>query len=537
MMNDGKPRILVLGGGFAGMFAAKELARRVKGLAEIELINEVNYFVFQPLLPEVAAGSISTRDAVSPLRQLLRGARVRQAHVHDVDLERRVVTLFQGQQRRFTEVSYDHLVLALGQSSDLSRVPGLAEHALPMKTLADAHRLRNHVIDKLEHADITLLPEVKGQLLTFAVIGAGFSGVEVVGEMRDLIHRSLSFYPNIDPKQIRILLFEFAGDILGELPPSLRSYAAKHLEKQGIEVMTKTAIAEASGTEIVTSSGEVIGTRTVVATVGNAPSPLVAKLPLPKLGGKVKTERSLRVEGFETLWSLGDAAAIPLVENASERQDFAPPTAQFAVREARALANNIAATLQGKPPAPFQYKSKGALASLGGQRGVAQVYGISLKGWIAWVLWRAYYHGFVPGFGTRVRIAMNWFLDDVLHRSTVQSGMAKGSSMAYRRYRAGDRVFEAGNRTDGFYIVVEGRFERRMKDPESGDVRVEEILPGGDFGQAVLMGEVLRIGTVRALEDSRVLVVQAEDFRTLVKAMPVLRDHFGLTDSKTKDDQ
>ncbi len=526
-MNDqARPRILVLGGGFAGMYAAKELARRVRDLAEIELINEVNYFVFQPLLPEVAAGGISTRDAVSPLRQLLRGVKVRQAHIHEIDLQQRVVTLFQGQQRRFTRVPYDHLVLAVGQSSDLTRVPGLDDHALPMKTLADAHRLRNHVIDKLEHADITLLPEVKSELLTFTVIGAGFSGVEVVGEMRDLIFKSLSFYPNIDPAEIRMLLFEFAGDILGELPAPLRSYAGKHLEKQGIEVITNTAIAEATGTQIVTSNGEVIGTRTVVATVGNAPTPLVAKLPVAKQQGKVRTDRLLRVEGFETLWALGDAAAIPLVEEPSERKDYAPPTAQFAVREARALAVNIDAVLRGKQATPFQYKSKGALASLGGRRGVAQVFGVSLKGWLAWLLWRAYYHSFVPGFGTKVRIAMNWFLDDVLTRSTVQSGEASSTSIRYRRYRAQDRVFETGNRTDAFYYVLEGLFERVITDPESGERRVDRIGPGGHFGEALLRGEVLRIGTVRALEDSRVLVIEANDFRKLVNAIPALQAEF-----------
>ena len=185
------------------MFAAKELQRRVGRVAKIELINEVNYFTFQPLLPEVAAAGISVRDAVAPAAALLPRVRVRQAQIYDVDLERRTVVIFQGVQQRYTEVGYDHLVLALGQNVDLSRIPGLAAHALTMKTLSDALTLRNHVIDKLEHADITSLPDVKRELLTFTVIGGGFSGVETAGEMMELIDRSLVFYPSIARSEVR----------------------------------------------------------------------------------------------------------------------------------------------------------------------------------------------------------------------------------------------------------------------------------------------------------------------------------------------
>lgn len=223
MTTSTKPRILILGGGFAGMFSARELSRQVGKDAEIELITEVNFFTFQPLLPEVAAGSISVRDAVAPLRRLLPGVRVRQAQIYDIDTERKIVTIFQGLQRRYTEVSYDHLVLALGQVTDLSRVPGLAAHALTMKTLSDALALRNHVIDKLEHADITNLPEVKKELLTFTVIGGGFSGIETAGEMIELIDRSLVFYPNIDRSEIDVRIIEFADRCWASCRPRWRT--------------------------------------------------------------------------------------------------------------------------------------------------------------------------------------------------------------------------------------------------------------------------------------------------------------------------
>ena len=254
MAVGGRKQILVLGGGFAGMFAARELRRHVGRVADIELINEVNYFTFQPLLPEVAAGGISVRDAVAPLRRLLPGVRVRQAQIYAIDLERKIVTIFQGLQRRYTEVGYDHLVLALGQTVDLSRIPGLAAHALTMKTLSDALTLRNAVIDKLEHADITALPEVKKELLTFTVIGGGFSGVETAGEMMELIERSLVFYPNISRSEVRVLVVEFADRLLGELPASLGEYTRSFFEKRGIEVLLGTGIREATGTAIVTTT-------------------------------------------------------------------------------------------------------------------------------------------------------------------------------------------------------------------------------------------------------------------------------------------
>jgi NADH:ubiquinone reductase (H+-translocating) len=344
-MDQPRKRILVLGGGFAGMFAARELQRRVGNRAAVELINGVNYFVFQPLLPEVAAGSISIRDAVAPLRRLLPRVRVRQAQVYDVDLQRKVVVIFQGQQRHYIEVPYDHLVLALGQSVDLSRISGLDHHALTMKTMSDALTLRNHVIDKLEHADVTAMPQVKKECLTFTVIGGGFSGVETAGEMKDLIERSLPLFPNIDPKEIRILLIEFADRLLGELPATLGGYAKAFFEKRGIEVLLRTGVKSATGTAIVTSDDQVIGTRTVVATIGNAPSPIVAKLDLPNDRGRVRTDRTLRIEGFEDVWALGDAALVPLVERPSAREHYAPPTAQFAVREARHLARNLEADM------------------------------------------------------------------------------------------------------------------------------------------------------------------------------------------------
>ncbi|MFO1106168.1 MAG: FAD-dependent oxidoreductase [Amaricoccus sp.] len=520
-----KPRIVVLGGGFAGMFAAKALHRTLRDRVDIELINSTNHFVFQPLLPEVAAGSITSRDAISPLRLLLPGIRFRQASVYDVDFDRKVITFFQGQQRRYTEIGYDQLVIALGQVIDLSRFPGLTDHAITMKTVGDAYRLRNHVIDKLEHADITSMPEVKKELLTFTVVGAGFSGVETVGEMKEMIDRSLKFYPNIDPAEVRVVVLEFADRVLAELPEPLASYAHRFLEKRGIEIKLKTGVARATGTHVVTSTGEVIGTRTIVATIGNAPSPIIAKFALEKQHGRIAVDRMLRARGAADVWALGDCALIPMKEDAKDRYDFAPPTAQFAVREARTLAKNIAVSLEGGALTPFDYSSKGSLASLGGKRGVAEVYGWRISGFPAWLLWRSYYLSFLPGFSTKLRVMLNWLFDAILPRNTVQVQSEPKGGARYVHYLAGDRIWERDNRADGFYTILEGKVEFRIPDGTGGEI-VRILGPGDHFGERVLLGTGLRTGTTKALEDTKVVVLAPEDFLRMTNAFPPLKDYF-----------
>jgi NADH:ubiquinone reductase (H+-translocating) len=265
---------------------------------------------------------------------------------------------------------------------------------------------------------------------------------------------------------VRVLLVEFADRLLGELPASLGEYTRRFFEKRGIEVRLRTGIREATGTAIVTTDGELIGTRTLVATIGNAPSPLVAKIGLPNERGRLRTDRTLRVEGRDDIWALGDAALIPLVETPSERGHYAPPTAQFAVREARALAKNVAAALEGRPGGAvrLQVKGRARLARRASRRGGGVR--VRLTGLPAWLLWRGYYLSFVPGFATKMRVAAQWLLDSVVGRSTVQTGIRQGPGTRYIRYRAGDRVFEEGNRADGFYAVVEGAFELRVRDPD-----------------------------------------------------------------------
>jgi NADH:ubiquinone reductase (H+-translocating) len=520
-----KKRVLVLGGGFGGVFAAKALERQGRGKLDVELINANNYFVFQPLLPEVAAASIHSSDAVVPLRQLLRRLQVRQAEIMGIDFAKKTV-IVQGARLTPIELPYDELVLALGTGVDLKRFPGLSEHALTMKTLADAHRLRTHVIGCLESADVTREADVKEQLLSFVVVGAGFSGVETVAEVRELVRRALKYYPNIKPEEIRFYLVEYADRILPTFPADLAAYATQRLIKNGIEVLTGIGTKSATGSAVVLTDGRVIPTSTVVATIGNGPHPLVSALGLDMKWARIKTDRYMRVPGLDGVWALGDAALIPLIDDPKEDPaHYATQTAQFAVREGRQLASNIIAKIDGKDLKPFAYTSKGSLASLGMSKAVADVYGIKLSGTIAWLLWRGFYLSFLPGLASKLRVGVTWLLNSVMPPNIVQIQVPP-SATRYIHYRKGDTVFEPGMLIDGFYTVIKGNFELTIDNPETSEHFEKHFGPGEHFGERVLLKSALRTGRVVALDDGLLLFIAQKDFTRFARAFPFLDNYF-----------
>ncbi|MGH1405429.1 MAG: FAD-dependent oxidoreductase [Rhodomicrobiaceae bacterium] len=521
-----KKKIVIIGGGFAGVFAAKELRRKMGKDADIELINKDNYFVFQPLLPEVAGGGINSSDAITSLRLLLKNVQVRLAEVINVDFDQKVITVLQGTRRMPVEVEYDQLVLAMGQTADLSRFPGMTEHALTMKYMGDAFTLRNHVIRCLEHADVAQVPEIKKRLLTFLVVGAGFSGVETVGEIKHLIDKSLKYFPNISPDEIEVKLIEFADRILLELPASLGEYAQKQLEKNGIEVLTNVGVSSATATSAELSTGDIIPTKTVVATIGTGPNPLVKKLGLEMQWGKIKVDRCMRVPGKNDVWALGDAALIPLSDNPSERHDFAPPTAQFAVREGKQLGLNIRRVLHGWELKEFAYVSQGSMASLGASKAVAEVNGIKLKGFMAWLLWRSFYLSFLPGFVTKMRVLLNWMLHSFVPRNISLIEPPKRAATKYVHFRKGDVVFDRGMIADGFYTVMEGKFELDFKDAETGKHIQRTYGPGQHFGERIILGRDKRTGKVKATENSICLWVARDDFKRFARGFPMLDEYF-----------
>jgi len=525
-MADNKKKVLVIGGGFGGVFAAKSLEKLGRGLVDVELINNNNYFVFQPLLPEVASSTLSSSDAVVPLRQLLGDVQVRQARVMGIDFERKIVIVMQGARMTPVELPYDELVIALGTGVDLARIPGMVDHALTMKDLTDAHSLRTHAIGCLETADVTTEKPIKDQLLTFVVVGAGFSGVETAAELNDLIRRALRYYHNIKPEDIRMYLIEYADRILPTFPADLAEYATKNLRANGIEVLTGVGTKSATATGVALTDGRIINTSTVVATIGNGPHPLVEALGIDLHWGRIKTDHFMQVPGHDHVWAVGDAALIPLNEDPKEDPaDYATQTAQFAVREGYQLAVNIVAKLKNEPLAPFAYKSKGSLASLGMSKAVADVYGIQMSGLFAWLLWRGFYLSFLPGFIAKVRVGLNWMINAIMPPNIVQLRM-RPPATRYIHFWKGDKVFEPGMLIDGFYTVINGRFKLTIDNPETDEHFEKEFGPGDHFGERVLIKTELRTGLVQAMEDGLLLFTAQKDFTRLARAFPFLDNYF-----------
>lgn len=516
-------RIVIIGGGFGGAFTARYLKRLAPAATEIELINSTNYFVFQPLLPEVASGNISAPDAVTPLRQLLPGVKVRMGTVTGIDRDSGCVHLLQGSFRTPQKRYYDHLVIAAGQKTDLDIAPGFREHALCLRSLADAHELRNKIIRRLEHADVTEDPVIKERLLTFVVGGGGFSGVETMGEISEMIRRTLRFYPNVRQSDIRTVIVQSGARLLPELPEKLGRYAERILGKRAVEMILGTRVNSVTANSVFLSNGQRIETGLFVSTVGNGPTRFCSSLGLPLVRGKLPVERTLKVRGADNIWALGDAALIPMDDSG---EIFAPPTAQFAVREAKSLARNISAALVGREPMPFEFKPGGALASIGNYKGVAQVLGVNFSGLIAWMTWRFLYIGMLPGFSTRLRVALNWAFDFVMPRSIVQIANQNTSSATTRRYAKGDVISSPGQFVDGFYSVLDGYLESRVPQGDGKEDFVRIFGPGDHWGEVLATAGAQTLGTLTATEDAQVLVLKADDFRNLRAAFPALNEYF-----------
>ncbi len=521
-MKSDRTKIVIIGGGFGGAFAAKFLRRYGGGNFEIELINATNYFVFQPLLPEVVSGTISAPDAVTPLRYMLPGVKVRMAEVTSVDKSAKTISLLQGTRRFPQTVAYDHLIIAIGQETNMSRSPGLAAHSFPMRSLADAHELRNQVIRCLEHADITENPDVRQRLLTFVVAGGGFSGVETIGELVEMIRRTLRFYPNINDDDIRAVLIQRGERILPELSAKLAMYAQRKLQDRNVEVVLGTQVVSVTANHLYLDNGTRIATDTLVTTVGSGPHNFAKNLGLELQRGKIVVDRFLRVQACDDIWCVGDAALIPMPTVNDGDVKYAPPTAQFAVREAQFVAKNIVAAQKGEDLHSFTYEPKGSFASIGNYKAVAELLGFRLSGLFAWLMWRGLYIGMLPGFSTRLRVALNWLFDYFLPRSIVQIANKPAMATRCRHYAKGDVICRPGQTVDGLYNVIGGAMESRIPGENGQDDIVRVIGPGEHWGERSMVDNTLARGTLTATMDTQLLVLQRSDFLSLRAAYPVI---------------
>lgn len=514
-------RVVILGGGFGGAFTAMHLERRLRGRTNVDvtLVCRENYLVFQPLLPEVVSASIGIVDTIAPLRRLCPRTTLYTRQISHVDLAQRTVTLEPGVRLRPVELPFDHLVLALGNVPAFGRMPGLQQHAMPFKNIGDALHLRNHVLHLLEEAAVEPAQDVRRTLTTFVVAGGGFSGVEVAAELNDFVREIVRDYKGLDPNEVRVVLVHSGERILPELADRLGAFAQRVLTKRGVEIRLKSRLASATATAAILTSGERIATRTLVSTVPVGPNPIVASLSVPRDRNRVVVDHHLAVPGHEGLWALGDcAAARDAVTGAP-----VPPTAQHAIREARCVAENIVAAVDGGQPRAFSFPGLGKLASLGRRTAVAEVLGVQLSGLVAWWLWRTVYLMKLPGFDRKLRVAADWTLDLFLRQDIVQLKTERSRPINYEHFGAGEVVIRQGDVGDKLYVIQSGEAGvfRAVADGEPTQVAVHK--PGAYFGEMALLSDAPRNATVKALTPLDVLAVAREDFLTLVGSFPELR--------------
>jgi NADH dehydrogenase len=415
--------VVILGGGYGGLYAARKLERLLPShSATVTIVNDVNFMLYTPLLPGAAGGTLEPRHVVVPLREELRSTNIYLGHVLSADPSRREVQVRSAEGREET-LHYDQLVVALGSTSRILPIPGLAEHAVGFKTLSEAISLRNRLIQALERAETVVDDETRAALLTFVVVGAGYAGLEGIAELQDLAADIIDLYPRSRLHGLRFVLVEARERVMMEISAELAAFATAELRRRGIEVRTGTTIERVSAGSVELSTGEVVPTRTVAWTAGVKPHPVIAKLGLPlDGGGRITTDRFCQVEGFSDVWAIGDAAAIP---DPARPGQPSPPTAQHALREARTVAHNVAAALGGDTPAkkrPFKYKTLGVFVDMGRHQAVAETVGIKWRGFPAWFLARSYHLAMMPGFKRRTRLVTDWTVGLLFGRDASELG-------------------------------------------------------------------------------------------------------------------
>lgn len=407
-----------------GLYVALRLSKKINARrAEVVVIDPQPHMTYQPFLPEAAAGNISPRHSVVPLRRELKRCRIVSGEVTKIEHDRKTVTV-QPIDGPATEMTYDHIVVAPGSVSRTLPVPGLRENGIGFKTIGEAIYLRNHILDRLDIAAVTPDPEVRKASLTFVFVGGGYAGIEALAEMEDVVHDALKYYPELDRKEVRFVLVEATNRVLPEVGPDMGAYAVRQLDSRGIDIRLGTRLESCVDGLIKLSDGAEFRAETLVWTAGVKPSPMLERTDLPRgPRGHVTCLPTLQVvDGdrvLEGAWSAGDCAQVP---DLTKPGAYCSPSAQHAVRQATLLADNIRQVILGGVPKEYKHKYAGSVASLGLYKGVAQVYGIKLKGLPAWFMHRTYHMSRIPSFNRKIRVLADWTLAFVFKRETVSLG-------------------------------------------------------------------------------------------------------------------
>lgn len=521
-MSTHPKQVLILGGGFAGVYTARHLEKLLRpDEVTITLVNRENYWVYQPMLPEVISGSIGLTNVVSPIRRLCPRTNLIMREVENIDLNKQIVTISPGFRPRHLQLKYDYLVIALGNITNFHGMPGMIENAMPFRTLADAIALRNHLIHVLEEADVEDNPEQRRALLTFVVGGGGFSGVEVMAELGDFVRSVKQNYRRLRDQPHRCVIVQAGDRILPEMSEALADFAQRILRQRGIELVLNDRLKAATSERAILQSGTDIPCRTLISTVPSALPPVVQRLDCPKERDRLLVNTGLELNGYEgKVWALGDCAFVKTVAGTK-----VPPTAQHATREAATAAVNIAVAVRGGKRAQFAFEGLGTFGSLGRGAAVAQVFGANISGLPAWLLWRYIYLSKMPGLNGKVRIATDWLLRLVFGPELVQTKVASESNIQTQHFEPGDFIFRQGDLGNSVYVIEEGECEV-LREHEGLQQRLATLTRGEYFGEMALLSDGTRNASVCARSSLDALIIPKRDFNKLRQSVPAFGEVF-----------
>jgi NADH:quinone reductase (non-electrogenic) len=433
--SDGRPRVLILGGGYVGLYTALRLKKKLHpGEAHVTIVDPRSYMTYQPFLPEAAAGSLEPRHVVVSLRRELRGLDVVNGRVTDIRHRDRAV-MVQPEEGEPFQLRYDQLVVALGSVARTLPIPGLKDFGIGFKQVEEAIALRNHVLDRLDVAASVDDTELRAAALTFVFVGGGYAGIEALGELQDMAHDAVSFHDGLAYGDLRFVLVEASDHILPEVGADMGRYTVRQLRSRGIDVKLNTRLESCVEGNVVLSDGTRMRADTLVWTAGVKANPVLTNSDLPLDNrGRLRCRADLRVEGpdgiVDGVWGAGDCAAVPDLTGGPGA--FCSPSAQHAVRQARLLGDNLVAVLRGQQPAQYRHRHVGSVASLGLHKGVAQVYGIKVRGFPAWFMHRTYHMSRMPTLNRKVRIVLDWTLALFFRRELVALGRLQDPQAEFR---------------------------------------------------------------------------------------------------------
>src|SRR6202041_2075160 len=526
-------RLVIIGGGFAAVKFAKTLRGKLSGSeCEILLFNRENHMVFHPLLADVAGASINADAAAAPLRQMLPGVECRTERVQKIDLPASEIE-FDSASGKPARLQYDHVVIACGAESNLGIIPGMTEHAFPFKVMRDALELRQHVVRQMENAEASSDLDRRRWYLSFIIVGAGFSGAEVAGEINELVRSSTRFYRNFHKEDLTVTVVHSQEQILPEVAPKLRAFAQKRMQKAGITMLMNARAVAATHEGIQLQDGRMLAGATVVCAVGTTTSPIVERLNVPKERGRIRTAPEMRIEGQTNAWAIGDCAYII---NAFDNKPAAP-TGQFAERQGRQAALNVVRILKSEPTQPFRFKALGQLCSIGGYQAVAEMLGVHISGFVAWLLWRGVYLFKLPTWSRRIKVGLDWSWDVLFPRdlSFLNTDTTQQATHAY--YRPGDFIHRQGEPARVFSIIEDGQVEVLQNDSQTSDTQVVAVLGKGDFfGEGALLGNRPQETSIRARSAVRLRQVGSALFSELAGSFAPLRDLVAKAVTRRSDD-